>query len=1204
MGAGFRSFSIREYVSKVRSVDEKKCWPFSGDLKGVLPPIACRKFKWWLSDIPLPEELSPSPRPKTTAPKPLNSSKISSDSPKPETAIKSNVVSETGSLEARCTDPSWKEGVRLTNLMEVEPEAREAEKVALEKTKAVLDKENSLNVVSENSTVKICPVCRNFSSATINAVNAHIDRCLAKGEGSFVKGKQKVRVTKKRSIMEIFAEAPQVATGANSENSDGFVGFSNSKREEREKCEKKKKKRNKMREEAMEMRRKWRGLGISALSEKLHALKMPPSMHIPGSNQDALYRKKSGGVAGPNIKTRKLSKLKKLAKHDGLKHKKEAVPKHPQSKSQVYPLSGNLKNRTVSSSVPKSSAKSCLKRGPLKQKISCDRRSGKHVRFLGKDDILGYKKKQCLPIESAQEQNLCKLFSEVVGGPTSGQPSCSDAKCPSENAPLHDGNREEIEHVGEVASINTGEDGENNLSDKNWAPNNQFPVSTDAGKTGSSEPVDLNLAVQQLDSSLLFNPVSSNTIDTETDAENPSGNSTHITKKFPGSVGNPVARSLPLSSQPIRPRISNLLPCTVETDLRKCSEVASLYHRSIFPLSSRDLMANMDLSQFKKQSFCNNGNCGTSRTGSFSHLPSNFPRHSSNDPCVNEGFIGLPLNSQGELIRPNVNGQSSFNQFFPDQTMVIDYAKGVPFYRPTPHVEGAMDNAILREEVHDSAFLWFENHNCLRKASFNRPSSLHDIRRPESQCIDTMGKNQLCCHSEPAQASLNIFSQPQIHQGLENRDQIFDYSLQPTKQPTMRLMGKDVAIGRSNEVGIGFGDPMIWTDKLLELDPRTAASAKEWLFLENGSTSVEPQRNITPPTFLPVKPLDPQFASSLLDCNSQPVTLNTRSLIDGVKSNYLPHSFPPETSAPHILQYPDGHILEKETNKMSHSRPSKQACGQQIGHNKYHPSDIDISGSRFHFLNKDSQNRTQPTWTPSHPAPTMPEWLMKATKQNPAFISSTSQPCSIPIFGYRTFPAPYFAYSDTNFPTHKPNVSHSSLHYPLAQNSQFNPLQFQGCSGFKSTSETNATSIKIKETTNNAISNFKDFDQTKKSKKRPLENDIERSKHMKKQTIQVQEEGAKPLTGSKNSCKHRMLERFSTGENEKALRIGGQMNCFQPSRTGPVKLSAGAKHILKPRQSAYHDHSRPTHCTIPFVVEAGPRRDLETQNKTAKIYRL
>lgn len=67
----------------------------------------------------------------------------------------------------------------------------------------------------EKLEMMICPVCRNFSAATVNALNAHIDSCLALTSREEKRQlRTKSRMPKRRSIVEIFAVAPQIETVA------------------------------------------------------------------------------------------------------------------------------------------------------------------------------------------------------------------------------------------------------------------------------------------------------------------------------------------------------------------------------------------------------------------------------------------------------------------------------------------------------------------------------------------------------------------------------------------------------------------------------------------------------------------------------------------------------------------------------------------------------------------------------------------------------------------------------------------------------------------------------------------------------------------------------------------------------------------------------------------------------------------------------
>ncbi|KAL5989827.1 hypothetical protein ACLOJK_010722 [Asimina triloba] len=144
-----RSFSIREFASKMRSVDVEKSWPFvrAGDelpkdeKERMLPPIVCKKYRWWGDEL------------------------------------------KAARSEKHETERAGKEA----------PE--------------------------EDPTVKICPVCETFTASTMNAVNAHIDSCLSQASKED-RRKAKSRAPKKRSIVEIFAVAPQIERQADDEDDD------------------------------------------------------------------------------------------------------------------------------------------------------------------------------------------------------------------------------------------------------------------------------------------------------------------------------------------------------------------------------------------------------------------------------------------------------------------------------------------------------------------------------------------------------------------------------------------------------------------------------------------------------------------------------------------------------------------------------------------------------------------------------------------------------------------------------------------------------------------------------------------------------------------------------------------------------------------------------------------------------------------------
>ncbi|KAJ4981071.1 hypothetical protein NE237_031908 [Protea cynaroides] len=173
MAIAIEGFSIREYASKMRSVSVEKSWPFKEMMKKEevavkLPLIKCPKYRWWKDELEAMRS-------------------------------KSAVEDEDGKKILEGTD-------------EKEKSISVSEKLSVQKTE------------EEEMLVMSCPVCRSFTATTVNAVNAHIDGCLAQTtskvdqqrrkstEAPAVTTKVRSRMRKRRSITEIFAASPQIET--------------------------------------------------------------------------------------------------------------------------------------------------------------------------------------------------------------------------------------------------------------------------------------------------------------------------------------------------------------------------------------------------------------------------------------------------------------------------------------------------------------------------------------------------------------------------------------------------------------------------------------------------------------------------------------------------------------------------------------------------------------------------------------------------------------------------------------------------------------------------------------------------------------------------------------------------------------------------------------------------------------------------------
>lgn len=148
-----------EYAAKMRSVDVVKCWPFSGGTDEIVNK----------EDI---DRLLP----------PITVTKFRWWSHELDLLRSSNNSNSSSVVNAEAEEDN-----KL-----VEEEEEEEEKLDM-----------------------VCPVCRVFTAATVNALNAHIDNCLVQASREERRRmrlaiKAKSRPPKKRSIVEIFAESRQI----------------------------------------------------------------------------------------------------------------------------------------------------------------------------------------------------------------------------------------------------------------------------------------------------------------------------------------------------------------------------------------------------------------------------------------------------------------------------------------------------------------------------------------------------------------------------------------------------------------------------------------------------------------------------------------------------------------------------------------------------------------------------------------------------------------------------------------------------------------------------------------------------------------------------------------------------------------------------------------------------------------------------------
>ncbi|XP_077226935.1 uncharacterized protein LOC143860252 [Tasmannia lanceolata] len=1190
MEIAFQRFSIREFASNTRSVDIGKCWPFDEESKDLeknevlLPPIFCRKFRWWSDEF--------------------------------EVVKSSHEVVEKANVE------------------------EEEEKMEVEMEEVVVDlreEKEGLGFDDEDSMVKICPVCGIFTASTINAVNAHIDSCLAQASREERRqlrtaGKAKMRTPKKRSIVEIFAIAPQIEVVEEEEEGLEAGEGENGK----------KKRKNKLKKKLVEMKKmkkkKKMKMTHRSVSEKeeVHKHKTPSAVDFSQLLRGSLHNKKSGKkIKDPiGIQKKKPSSMKGLTKKNQLKfiQASKKIAKR-QGDPSVFPIHSILKNQNRSTSVKKLSSTRNLQGGNV-AKLLHAKHKNRHVRFSGKDDILGDTKvnESALDFQSMENDKHLLAIDEA----------------------------QEVNESAQDVSLSIIDGSEiQSLHEKNWLTNvhGHAPPPTvvnsinrhshDVEKVPLGESVDLNRSLPHYDNFYLFNP--DNTIlshnlscavipkmlnsvpkqglssDLGIHSEGSLPRAPHTSKSLSNPFVNPIERMNSLENIARNATLPSSIAKNVEENEKwpHCSQTAwknsnsfSLQYQPSGHFSPKDLMSSICSSvelnkrlALKSRQFVESGVLSD-------------PVSLGRDKSIDEGFIGLPLNSQGELIQLHSSGSVGFNQLFKKQNTPLGSVGSFPIYNFVGP-KNTMHHSNMKEKLHDATEIsnlrWFSEHNYLQGNPTYKPVSsridfteLHSTGRTESHFHDTM--------REKKQGNL-------------------DHGSQPLAQPSVRLMGKNVMVGRSNEEVHGFEDGKIWTDKeiITEHFPINVSEnsiprqcfLQDWvghpvsaMSKENLSHSVESQNYPNSPSLLQMQAVDPRFSHTHLNCQTHLTSRNDLPFISGHHGTKLHHSSHPHPSQQFLYKasklpenciYGTGPVKARHQMPISASNPRNTCLQNNTLNSKQckHKQSLPYSATsdfQIPFSNQECGGYTQPSWA-QQSSSSLPQWLQNATRQKDTQPhSSSSQPSdsiakhhSCPMSGANISPVPY------------PFV-HPSLTPRLP--------------GFKPNSAINSNlrnGGKIRDGEKSKANCFNSPDHVKKTKKRPASKVDESTKSLKKPNIEMQDSNA-PSGSKKREYLHGYTQ-YNAGTSErhayrdKMVGVGfsgmetetandgrtasvGSFKFDSIQRSGPIKLSAGAKHILKPSRNMDHDNSRPTHSTIPFAMVTNSGKAPGFQKKPAKIYQF
>ncbi|KAK4278983.1 hypothetical protein QN277_016751 [Acacia crassicarpa] len=848
-------FSIREYTSKMRSVDVLKCWPFSitsssdvskEDLKSCLPPMTASKFQRRPHDLEAARSDHGDSR---KSDQQLSDSEIStseSESLKSEKSVRGSAEEERlvcpvcrvfnastltavnahidgclaqtmreerrkmkiTSLKPKSKAPKKKkrsiaeifevkvEQPQIKNLFKIWPFSKNPDEVSItankfrwwsRKLEALRSNQSEgESCRSENKSAKseeklemICPVCGAFNAATVTAVNAHIDGCLAQAireerrqTRMNLKPKPKA-APKKRSIAEILKVAPQIEAKCSDkfieieeEKSDNsswptasapVFSTTNSKRNKNTNKKKKKKKKE----------RRWKKKR-KAEKHSDHTVKSLNNNGLNAKKEDGYKRK----VKSPAKNSRKLKGTigNKRAAPDDINasaHKKKESLKHASVEKKQKRIENYSSTYTVQDGIE---GKTCDVQ---------DQILARHiVTGSDKDNILGPKSR------SSSDERMFPSYEQAASSEKEQSSASDDETGCFEVCPVVEGKQfstpERISPKKILRSCANSEKKRHLLE--------KFESLTE-------------LASDDNDNLNLFDRGNTTALHCSSQSSISRSLSTHQETR----VGDSGVYSSPGKFMDYHGDSTHQVSATdSDASTRTFMQPSPSYHTLYSQGSERSL--------FPSQT------CGdNSQTLGYRPLSYMFSANSSTD----ENLFGLPLNSQGELINFSSCTKVGMNQS-ETSSMLKSSSSRLLFdniaYRSS-HENLSMNESHYVQKTSQDSINKFPHYPARLGVT-----ELHSSGRAGIHQFNTYrGSNQFVY---PLDSDLkpmrHLFAEQNQHDQVQNhkRNEMIplkkgsDLSSQSPSQPTMRLMGKDVPIGRSiKEVQVHKFEEDVWAEQ-------------------------------------------------------------------------------------------------------------------------------------------------------------------------------------------------------------------------------------------------------------------------------------------------------------------------------------------------------------------------------------------------------
>ncbi|KAL7000638.1 hypothetical protein U1Q18_001791, partial [Sarracenia purpurea var. burkii] len=605
---------------------------------------------------------------------------------------------------------------------------------------------------------------------------------------------------------------------------------------------------------------------------------------------------------------------------------------------------------------------------------------------------------------------------------------------------------------------------------------------------------------------------------------------------------------------------------------------------------------------------------------------------------MDDDFCCLPLNSQGELIQLNSSGKGVFNQMMRPRSVGTGSARCLAVHDILKN--STFDLSNLEEKNYEGWAPTKDHLNTLPvwnyvKENPNLPlssrlgiSRIQGTGRTDVNCLDSAQENNHSVyHLESGMELMNIsphghkqYNQPQyqigdvkgLQQGNPNHD-----AMQVT-QSTMRLMGKEFTVGRSSKDLQAYEDGKVWTDKQIiaeHLPPKTAVDCTSkgrelWQDLivhpasgklkENVGCSSETRINPASHSAIQMNPSGSRFPHSYLNYNIDSGYPNGNHISQ--LHPYLPSAASPSLFSqappfqdPFICGYDSPKINSRMSNVSSAPRGNSRSNSAAMQNKQKHLHAAN-SAFEFPFLCPGFGEHPQPPWFPNS-YKSLPPWLVSATQPKEKSLGPCYQSYSdvegrhhsFTMSGpsFQTVPSLHHAPEDSFL--HNPAYYHPAVQNSFGSTSYAHPPLMPICREFIPTTAINKVHgdrMQFKERMSPRVG-IKEPDQVKKTRKRPA---------------------TKPSDSGKPSKIPNLTVPHDSSELQPdGLRVSPVIDTFKMdgiARSGPIRLSAGAKHIIKPSSNMNMDSSKSTHSTVPFAAATTSSRVSESDKIPAQIYRF